>query len=43
MVSWIFVGVSVKYPGKLSGLLDHNGNPVDSIEVMNLLSRDGFR
>lgn len=43
LLSWIVGGVSVEHPGKSAGLLDRNGNPVDSIEVVNLLSRDGFQ
>lgn len=43
VLSWIFGGISVEHPGKSAGLLDRNGNPVDSIAVVNLLSRDGFQ
>jgi aminobenzoyl-glutamate transport protein len=43
LLSWIFGGITVDHPGKAAGLLDRSGNPVDSIEVINLLSRDGFQ
>lgn len=43
LLSWIFGGITVEHPGKAAGLLDRSGNPVDSIEVINLLSRDGFQ
>jgi aminobenzoyl-glutamate transport protein len=42
-LSWIFGGVSVDHPGKAAGLLDTDGNPVDKINVINLLSREGFQ
>lgn len=43
LLSWIFGGVTVEHPGKGTGMLDSDGNPVDTIEVINLLSRDGFQ
>jgi aminobenzoyl-glutamate transport protein len=43
LLSWIFGGISVEHPGKAAGLLDRDGNPVDTIRVINLLSRDGFQ
>jgi aminobenzoyl-glutamate transport protein len=43
LLSWIFGGIAVDHPGKAAGLLDRNGLPVDTIEVINLLSRDGFQ
>jgi aminobenzoyl-glutamate transport protein len=43
LLSWIFGGIAVDHPGKAAGLLDRDGNPVDTIEVINLLSRDGFQ
>jgi len=43
LLSWIFGGITVDHPGKAAGLLDKEGNPVDAIEVLNLLSRDGFQ
>jgi aminobenzoyl-glutamate transport protein len=43
LLSSIFGGITVEHPGKAAGLLDRSGNPVDSIEVINLLSRDGFQ
>jgi aminobenzoyl-glutamate transport protein len=43
LLSWIFGGITVDHPGKAAGLLDRDGNPVDTIEVINLLSRDGFQ
>jgi aminobenzoyl-glutamate transport protein len=43
LLSWIFGGIAVDHPGKAAGLLDRDGNPVDAIEVINLLSRDGFQ
>jgi aminobenzoyl-glutamate transport protein len=43
VLSWVFGGSTVEHPGKAAGLLDRDGNPVDSIEVVNLLSRDGFQ
>ena len=43
LLSWIFGGVTVDHPGKAAGLLDSSGKPVDTIQVINLLSRDGFQ
>src|SRR6056297_393333 len=43
LLSWIFGGVSVDHPGKEAGLLDTDGNPVDKIHVINLLSREGVQ
>ena len=43
VLSWIFGGITVDHPGKAAGLLDRNGQPVDYIEVINLLSREGFQ
>ncbi len=43
ILSWVFGGISVDHPGKAAGLLDRDGNPVSTIEVVNLLSRDGFQ
>ena len=43
LLSWIFGGVSVDHPGKAAGLLDSEGNPVDKINVINLLSREGVQ
>ncbi len=43
LLSWVFGGTTVDHPGKAAGLLDKEGNPVDTIEVLNLLSRDGFQ
>lgn len=43
ILSWIFGGVSVDHPGKAAGLLDAQGKPVDQIQVVNLLSREGVQ
>ena len=43
LLSWIFGGITVDHPGKAAGLIDRYGNPVDTIEVVNLLSREGFQ
>jgi aminobenzoyl-glutamate transport protein len=43
LLSWIFGGITVDHPGKAAGLLDRNGIPVESIEVINLLSREGVQ
>src|SRR6056297_1588268 len=43
LLSWFFGGVSVDHPGKDAGLVDSEGNPVSTIEVINLLSRDGVQ
>lgn len=43
LLSWIFGGFAVDHPGKAAGLIGPGGAPVDTIEVINLLSRDGFQ
>lgn len=43
LLSWFFGGVSVEHPGKAAGLLDVDGNPVDKINVVNLLTREGVQ
>jgi aminobenzoyl-glutamate transport protein len=43
LLSWFFGGVSVDHPGKVAGLLDASGNPVDKISVFNLLSKEGVQ
>jgi len=43
LLSWIFGGITVDHPGKAAGLLDANGDPVDKINVINLLSREGVQ
>jgi len=43
LLSWVFGGVTVDHPGKDAGLIDRNGNPVNTIEVINLLSREGVQ
>ncbi|MFO7924887.1 MAG: AbgT family transporter [Bacteroidales bacterium] len=43
LLSWIFGGVTVDHPGKEAGLLDREGQPVETIEVINLLSREGVQ
>src|SRR6056297_4151001 len=43
LLSLIFSGISVDHPGKGTGLLDSEGNPVSTIEVENLLSREGVQ
>ncbi len=43
LLSWIFGGVTVDHPGKEAGLVDREGNPVETIEVVNLLSREGVQ
>jgi aminobenzoyl-glutamate transport protein len=43
LLSWAFGGVTVEHPGKEAGLLDRDGRPVDYIEVINLLSREGVQ
>lgn len=43
VLSWIFGGITVDHPGKAAGLLDRNGIPVETIEVINLLSKEGFQ
>lgn len=42
-LSWIFGGISVEHPGKAAGMIGKDGLPVDTIEVVNLLSRFGFQ
>ena len=37
LLSWIFGGVTVDHPGKEAGLTGPEGNPVETIEVVNLL------
>src|SRR6056297_499699 len=43
LLSLIFSGISVDHPGKGTGLTDSEGNPVSTIEVVNLLSREGVQ
>src|SRR5690554_2317773 len=43
LFSLIFGGVSVDHPGKEAGLTGPDGQPVDTIEVINLLSREGVQ
>lgn len=43
LLSWIFGGVTVDHPGKEAGLTGPDGNPVETIEVVNLLSREGVQ
>jgi aminobenzoyl-glutamate transport protein len=43
LLSFVFGGFEVEHPGKAAGLLGPDGNPVDTISVINLLSRDGFQ
>jgi aminobenzoyl-glutamate transport protein len=43
LLSLIFGGYEVTHPGKAAGLLGPDGKPVDTISVINLLSRDGFQ
>jgi aminobenzoyl-glutamate transport protein len=43
LLSWIFGGVTVDHPGKEAGLTGPDGKPVTTIEVVNLLSRDGVQ
>ena len=43
LLSWIFGGVTVDHPGKEAGLLGRDGQPVEYIEVINLLSKEGFQ
>ncbi len=43
LLSWIFGGITVDHPGKAAGLIGPDGLPVETIEVINLLSRDGFQ
>jgi aminobenzoyl-glutamate transport protein len=43
ILSWVFGGVSVEHPGKEAGMTGPDGQPVDTIEVINLLSREGIQ
>src|SRR5690554_3416440 len=43
LLSWIFGGVTVDHPGKEAGIIGTDGQPVDTIQVINLLSREGFQ
>jgi aminobenzoyl-glutamate transport protein len=43
LLSWIFGGVTVDHPGKEAGLLDREGRPLETISVVNLLSREGVQ
>jgi aminobenzoyl-glutamate transport protein len=43
LLSWIFGGVQVDHPGREAGLVDRFGDPVETIEVVNLLSREGVQ
>lgn len=43
LLSWFFGGVSVEHPGKEAGLVGPDGKPVDTIQVINLLSREGVQ
>src|SRR5690554_918854 len=43
LLSWIFGGVTVDHPGKEAGITGPDGQPVDTIEVINLLSREGVQ
>ncbi|TVR72563.1 MAG: AbgT family transporter [Marinilabiliales bacterium] len=43
LLSWIFGGVTVDHPGKEAGLVDSEGRPVETISVVNLLSREGVQ
>ncbi len=43
LLSWIFGGVTVDHPGREAGLIDSEGNLVKTIEVVNLLSREGVQ
>lgn len=43
LLSWVFGGVSVEHPGKASGMIGPDGQPVDTITVFNLLSKEGFQ
>ncbi len=43
LLSWIFGGTTVEHPGKAAGLIGPDGRPVDTISVLNLLSKDGFQ
>ncbi len=43
LLSWAFGGLSVEHPGKEAGLMGPDGQPVDEIQVINLLSREGVQ
>ena len=43
ILSWVFGGVTVDHPGREAGMVDRDGRPVDYIEVVNLLSKEGFQ
>lgn len=43
LLSLIFSGVTVDHPAKGTGVTDAQGNPVDTIVVFNLLSKDGIQ
>ncbi len=43
LLSWVFGGVNVDHPGKAAGMIGPDGQPVDTITVFNLLSKDGFQ
>ena len=43
LLSWIFGGTTVEHPGKAAGLIGPDGQPVDTISVLNLLSKEGFQ
>lgn len=43
LLSWIFAGVTVEHPGKAAGIIGPDGQPVDTITVFNLLSKEGFQ
>ncbi len=43
LLSWAFGGVTVDHPGKEAGLLDREGRPLETISVVNLLSREGVQ
>ncbi len=42
-LSLLFAGVSVDHPAKGTGATDADGNPLDTIEVFNLLSKEGVQ
>jgi aminobenzoyl-glutamate transport protein len=43
LLSWIFGGVTVDHPGREAGLVDREGKPLETISVVNLLSREGVQ
>lgn len=43
LLSWIFGGVTVDHPGKEAGLVDAEGRPLETISVVNLLSKEGVQ